>query len=84
MTPMSQSQLEPAPVTSFIDAHSMQAVQAKWSRLTVADLAQVRTEEQLIDKVAERYSIPHDQACNDVRLGPTAGTDRQLVRAGGS
>ncbi len=50
----------------------------------MADLAQVRTEEQLIDKVAERYSIPHDQACNDVRLGPTAGTDWQLVRAGGS
>ena len=49
------------------DGH-MQAAQAKWERLTEADLKGVRTKRDLIARVEERYSLPHKQASADVDI----------------
>jgi hypothetical protein len=50
----------------FISAERMQAVQAKWPRLTAKDLSEIRDRDQLVARVTERYSLPRDQARTDV------------------
>ena len=50
----------------FIKARHMQAAQAKWDRLTAEDLSQIRDQDQLIDRVSDRYSLPRAQAQTDV------------------
>ena len=49
-----------------IKARHMQAAQAKWDRLTAGDLSQIRDQDQLIDRVSDRYSLPRAQAQTDV------------------
>ena len=44
----------------------MQAAQAKRDRLTTEDLSQIRDQDQLIDRVSDRYSLPRAQAQTDV------------------
>jgi hypothetical protein len=44
----------------------LRSVQAKRDRLTSSDLARGRSQEQLSCTVAERYSLPLDQAARDV------------------
>ena len=46
----------------------MREAQAKWGRLTESDLAEIRTKAQLIARVEERYSLPHDVAAEDVEI----------------
>jgi hypothetical protein len=46
----------------------MRAAQAKWSRLTEHDVSEIRTKDDLISKVEERYSLPHGVAAQDVEL----------------
>jgi hypothetical protein len=65
-------------MTASIDAHAcdilnvadghMKAAQAKWDRLTASDLSGVRTKADLVARIAERYSLPHEQARGDVEL----------------
>ena len=50
----------------FITGRRMQAAQAKWSRLTVDDLSRIRDQDQLIARVADRYSLPSELARTDV------------------
>jgi hypothetical protein len=54
-------------ILDVADGH-MHAAQAKWERLTQGDLAQIRTKRDLVARVEERYSLPHEQAVNDVEL----------------
>ena len=42
------------------------AAQAKWGRLTPADLSGIHTRDQLVAKVHERYGVSHQQAADDV------------------
>ncbi len=49
------------------DGH-MHAAQAKWDRLTEADLTSVRNKQDLILRVEERYSLSHAVAVQDVDL----------------
>ena len=49
------------------DGH-MQAAQAKWERLTAADLRGVRTKRDLVARVEARYSLGHEQASADVEI----------------
>ena len=44
----------------------LRSAQAKWDRLTSSDLARGRSQEQLSRAIAERYSLPLDQAARDV------------------
>ena len=46
----------------------LNAAQAKWDRLTVADYAAIRTVDALIAAVEIHYSLPHDQARRDVEF----------------
>src|SRR5215207_981423 len=50
------------------DDEHMQAAQAKWERLTEADLRGVRTKRDLTARIEERYSLPHEQASADVEI----------------
>ena len=52
----------------FITGRRMQAVQAKWARLTVEDLSGIRDQDQLIARVAARYSLTLEQARTDVAI----------------
>jgi hypothetical protein len=54
---------------------NMRDAQAKWDRLTESDLAAIRTKAQLIARVEERYSLPHDVAAEDVEIW---GLDRRF------
>jgi hypothetical protein len=58
----------------FAGSH-MREAQAKWGRLTESDLAEIRTKAQLIARVEERYSLPHDVAAEDVEIW---GLDRRF------
>jgi hypothetical protein len=53
----------------------MRDAQAKWDRLTVSDLHQIRTKAQLIARVQERYCLPHEVAAEDVEIW---GLDRRF------
>jgi hypothetical protein len=52
----------------FIKAHHLQAVQAKWDRLTAGDVSHIRDRGELIERVSERYSLPREQAERDVAI----------------
>ena len=52
----------------FIKARHLQAVQAKWDRLTAGDVSGIRDPGELIDRVSERYSLPREQAERDVAI----------------
>ena len=54
-------------ILNIADGH-MRAAQAKWSRLTENDVSEIRTKDDLIAKVEERYSLPHSVAVQDVEL----------------
>ena len=58
----------------FAGSH-MRDAQAKWNRLTESDLAEIRTKAQLIARVEERYSLPHEVAAEDVEIW---GLDRRF------
>jgi hypothetical protein len=51
-----------------ITERHMKAAQAKWDRLTTADLSGIKTRSQLVGRVEERYSLAHEQAARDVEL----------------
>jgi hypothetical protein len=51
-----------------LTAGRMAAAQAKWDRLTPADLSAIKHKTQLIDRVEQRYSLPHEQAARDVEI----------------
>jgi hypothetical protein len=57
----------------------MHAAQAKWDRLTEADLTGVRNKQDLILRVEERYSLSHAVAVQDVDLWD-AGVRRKGYR----
>ncbi len=59
---------EPDRGAVFIEARHMQAAQAKWDRLTADDLAKITNQNQLVDRVSDRYSLPRAQAVADVRI----------------
>jgi hypothetical protein len=40
--------------------------QRRWPTLTHFDLSQIKTEEQLVVKIGERYSLAHEKADADV------------------
>ena len=46
----------------------LRSAQAKWDRLTPSDLTQSCSQEQLSKTIAERYSLPVEQAARDVRI----------------
>ena len=46
----------------------MRDAQAKWDRLSMSDLAQIKTKAQLIARVEERYVLPHEVAAQDVEI----------------
>jgi len=52
----------------IFDGRLMRRVQAKWDRLSMSDLAQIRTKAQLIARVEERYGLPHGVAAQDVEI----------------
>ena len=52
----------------IFDGRPMREIQAKWSRLSMSDLAQIRTKEQLIARVEERYRLPIGVAARDVEI----------------
>jgi hypothetical protein len=53
----------------------MKDAQAKWDRLTQSDLEGLRTKAELIARVEERYSLPHEVAAEDVEIW---GFDRRF------
>ena len=61
--------LQPAndDVLNIADGH-MRAAQAKWSRLTQDDLSSISSEQDLVAKIEERYSLPHWVAAQDVEF----------------
>ncbi|MBB4039370.1 hypothetical protein GGR34_001012 [Microvirga flocculans] len=46
----------------------MREVQAKWNRLSMSDLVQIKTKAELIARVEERYGLPHDVAVQDIEI----------------
>ena len=54
---------------------NMREVQAKWDRLSMSDLAQIKTKAELIDRVQEQYGLDHEVAVQDVEIW---NSDRQL------
>ncbi len=46
----------------------MREIQAKWSRLSMSDLSQIRTKDQLIATVEERYGLSLGVAARDVEI----------------
>ena len=56
----------PAETDAPITGVRLRAAQAKWDRLSTSDYDEVRNISALIAKVAERYSLPLEQAKRDV------------------
>jgi len=61
--------------SSIFAGRHMREAQAKWERLSLSDLAQIKTKAQLIALVEERYVLPHDVAAQDVEIW---GLDRRF------
>jgi hypothetical protein len=61
-------QLGQAGSNAALNAFRLRTAQAKWERLSPSDYQEIRTIPDLITKVAERYSLPHEQAKNDVEI----------------
>ncbi len=53
---------------------AMRDIQAKWDRLTMSDLVQIKTKAQLIARLGEQYGMTHDVAAEDVEIW---GSDRR-------
>ncbi len=47
---------------------AMRDIQAKWDRLTMSDLVQIKTKAQLIARLEEQYGMAHDVAAEDVEI----------------
>lgn len=47
---------------------NMREVQAKWDRLSMSDLAQIKTKAELIARVQEQYGLDHEVAAQDVEI----------------
>jgi hypothetical protein len=59
----------PAHQSHYIFAgRHMREVQAKWDRLSMSDLVQIKTKAQLIERVQEQYGLPHEVAAQDVEI----------------
>jgi hypothetical protein len=54
---------------------NMREIQAKWDRLSMSDLAQIKTKAELIDRVQEQYGLDREVAAQDVEIW---NSDRQL------
>ena len=67
MTASNSTSHDEVGILNIADGH-MRAAQAKWSRLTESDASEIRTKDDLIAKVEERYSLPHSVAAQDVEL----------------
>jgi hypothetical protein len=67
---------QPADILN-VGAGHMQAVQAKWGRLTRVDLAEIRTEGDLAARVGRRYSLSPELARRDVEIW---AAERRLPR----
>lgn len=52
----------------------MRDIQAKWDRLTMSDLVQIKTKAQLIARLEEQYGMSHEAAAEDVEIW---GSDRR-------
>ncbi|WP_262028600.1 hypothetical protein [Microvirga sp. Mcv34] len=46
----------------------MREVQAKWNRLSMSDLSQIKTKSELIDRVQEQYGLAREVAAQDVEI----------------
>jgi len=46
----------------------MRDVQAKWNRLSMSDLSQIKTKAELIDRIQEQYSLAREVAAQDVEI----------------
>ena len=80
-----------AGVLLYASPRHVGAAQAKWDRLTAADLSGIKDKSELIEQVAERYSLPREQAAKDVevwasdlRLEPMEPVLRSVPLARGS
>jgi hypothetical protein len=47
---------------------NMREVQAKWDRLSISDLAQIKTKAELIARVQEQYGLDRAVAAQDVEI----------------
>jgi hypothetical protein len=47
---------------------NMREVQAKWDRLSMSDLAQIKTKADLIARVQEQYGLDRQVAAQDVEI----------------
>jgi hypothetical protein len=47
---------------------NMREVQAKWDRLSMSDLAQIKTKAELIARVQEQYGLDREVAAQDVEI----------------
>jgi len=54
--------------SGFFEGRSMRTVRARWSRLSMSDLAQIKTKDQLIARVEELYPMPTGTAARDVEI----------------
>ncbi len=54
--------------SSIFAGRPMREIQAKWDRLSMSDLAQIKTKAQLIARVQEQYGLPHEVAVRDVEI----------------
>ncbi len=61
--------------TNIFAGRHMRHIQAKWDRLTMSDLAQIKTKAQLISRLEEQYGMSHEVAAQDVEIW---GSDRRL------
>ena len=52
----------------IFDGRPMRQIQAKWSRLSTSELAQIKTKDQLIARVEERYRLPVGAAAQAVEV----------------
>jgi len=50
-----------------IGSRYLSAAQARWERLTASDYARIKSIDELIAAVAERYGLPRERARTDVR-----------------
>ncbi len=61
--------------TSIFAGRQTRHIQAKWDRLTMSDLAQIKTKAQLISRLEEQYGMSHEVAIQDVEIW---GSNRRL------
>lgn len=52
----------------IFEGRNMREVQAKWDRLSMSDLAQIKTKADLIARVQEQYGLDREVAAQDVEI----------------